>query len=83
MHARAWLRAGLRPCLAVWRVRSARGAPVDTPATADAFFLLSETRALRLPTPPQQRNEGNFVISLSQLTRCAALARTQLRRRAR
>jgi hypothetical protein len=52
-------------------VRSARGAPVDTPATSDAFFLLSESRALRLPTPPQQRNEGNFVISLSQLTRCA------------
>jgi electron-transferring-flavoprotein dehydrogenase len=52
--------------------RRARGAPVDTPATSDAFFLLSEKRALRLPTPPQQRNEGNFVISLSQLTRWLA-----------
>ena len=40
------------------------------PALRDDFLLLSERHALRLPTPPQQRNGGNFVISLSQLTRC-------------
>lgn len=51
--------------------RSSLGAPVSTPATRDEFLLLSARRALRLPTPPQQRNEGNYIISLSQLTRCA------------
>lgn len=28
------------------------------------FYLLTEKRALRLPTPPQMRNKGNFVVSL-------------------
>ena len=53
------------------RARRARGAPVTQPATSDSFLLLSSARhGVRLPTPPQQRNHGNFVISLSQLTRC-------------
>ncbi len=34
---------------------------------ARRFYLLTERRALRLPTPPPMRNKGNFVISL----RCA------------
>ena len=31
---------------------------------ARRFYLLTEKRALRLPTPPQMRNNGNFVVSL-------------------
>ena len=33
-------------------------------AGARRFYLLTEKRALRLPTPPQMRNKGNFVVSL-------------------
>ena len=40
------------------------GAPVSTPATEDRFFVLSEKRAFRVPTPKQMHNKGNFVISL-------------------
>src|SRR5271169_4311049 len=32
-----------------WR---ARGAPLNTPATHDAFLFLTTRRAFRLPTPP-------------------------------
>jgi electron-transferring-flavoprotein dehydrogenase len=49
-----------------------RGAPLDTPATDDRFLLLTERRALRLPTPPQMRNHGNYIISLGRLCRWLA-----------
>lgn len=52
-----------------------KGAPLDTPVTEDAFLLLSKDKSLRLPTallPPQQHNDGNYVISLSQLVRWLA-----------
>ncbi|HEY7743528.1 MAG TPA: electron transfer flavoprotein-ubiquinone oxidoreductase [Burkholderiales bacterium] len=38
------------------------------PAGRDEFLFLTRRRAVRLPTPPQMRNHGNFVISLGQLT---------------
>ncbi|MCZ6885703.1 MAG: electron transfer flavoprotein-ubiquinone oxidoreductase [Alphaproteobacteria bacterium] len=46
-----------------------KGAPVLTPATSDRFMLLTERRALRLPSPPQMRNHGNYIISLGRLCR--------------
>lgn len=52
-----------------------KGAPLDTPVTEDAFLLLSKDKSLRLPAallPPQQHNDGNYVISLSQLVRWLA-----------
>jgi electron-transferring-flavoprotein dehydrogenase len=49
-----------------WR---AKGAPLLTPAGEDQFLFLHSTGALRLPTPPQMRNHGNFVISLGNLCR--------------
>ncbi|GAB9462537.1 Electron transfer flavoprotein-ubiquinone oxidoreductase [Globisporangium polare] len=47
-------------------------APISTPVTDDAFMFLSETKSLKLPNfllPPEQHNHGNYVISLSKLTR--------------
>jgi electron-transferring-flavoprotein dehydrogenase len=49
-----------------WRER---GAPLNTPATEDRFLLLTEKRALRLPTPPQMHNHGNFIVSLGNVCR--------------
>ena len=48
------------------------GAPLTTPAAEDRFLLLTERRALRLPTPPQMRNHGNYIISLGNLCRWLA-----------
>jgi electron-transferring-flavoprotein dehydrogenase len=52
-----------------WREQ---GAPLVTPATEDRFLLLTATRALRLPTPPQMANHGNYIISLGNLCRWLA-----------
>jgi len=52
-----------------WREK---GAPLLTPAAQDRFLWLSEFNSLRLPTPPQMRNHGNFVISLGNLCRWLA-----------
>src|SRR5215469_7070718 len=52
-----------------WREQ---GAPLVTPATKDRFLLLTASRALRLPTPPQMRNHGNYIISLGNLCRWLA-----------
>jgi electron-transferring-flavoprotein dehydrogenase len=52
-----------------WR---ARGAPLVTPAAEDRFLMLTASRAWRLPTPPQMRNHGNYIISLGNLCRWLA-----------
>ena len=41
--------------------------PTCIPVQHDEFRLLTATGSLRLPTPPSQRNHGNFIVSLSQL----------------
>ena len=38
----------------------------------EAVYLLTPRRALRIPTPPTMRNDGNYVASLSQLGRWLA-----------
>jgi electron-transferring-flavoprotein dehydrogenase len=38
----------------------------------EAVYMLTQKRALRLPTPPTMKNEGNYVASLSQLGRWLA-----------
>jgi electron-transferring-flavoprotein dehydrogenase len=40
-----------------------------TPVTEDSFMLLTETRAFKLPTPPQMHNDGNYVVSLGNVCR--------------
>src|SRR6266446_303514 len=52
-----------------WREQ---GAPLLTPAAEDRFLLLTASRALRLPMPPQMRNHGNYIISLGNLCRWLA-----------
>jgi len=52
-----------------WRER---GAPLDTPAAEDRFLFLTEKRAIRLPTPPQMHNHGNFIVSLGNVCRWLA-----------
>jgi electron-transferring-flavoprotein dehydrogenase len=46
--------------------------PICVPVTSDAFYLLGKTSARKLPTPPQQNNHGNFIVSLGAT--CAWLA---------
>ncbi len=40
---------------------------ICVPVRRDEFRLLTARRALPLPTPPQQRNHGNLIVSLGQL----------------
>jgi len=47
----------------------ALGAPLHTPAGEDRFLFLTEKRSIRLPTPPQMNNHGNYIISLGNLCR--------------
>src|SRR3954462_12245524 len=49
-----------------------RGAPLNTPATEDRFLFLTQPWALRLPTPPQMHNHGNYIISLGNFCRWLA-----------
>ncbi|AKS42416.1 electron transfer flavoprotein-ubiquinone oxidoreductase [Wenzhouxiangella marina] len=46
--------------------------PICVPAGRDEFLLLSKTGKRKLPTPPQQKNHGNFIVSLGAM--CAWLA---------
>jgi electron-transferring-flavoprotein dehydrogenase len=46
-----------------------RDAPLHTAVTSDRFTLLTATRRFRLPTPPQMKNHGNYIISLANLCR--------------
>ncbi|MCB1746113.1 MAG: electron transfer flavoprotein-ubiquinone oxidoreductase [Gammaproteobacteria bacterium] len=50
----------------------ARGAPLNTPASEDRFMFLTEKRAFRFVTPPQQANHGNYIVSLGNVCRWLA-----------
>ena len=41
---------------------------ICVPAKRDEFSFLTRTGKTRLPTPPQQHNVGNFIVSLGELT---------------
>ena len=47
----------------------AQGAPLVQTVTEDRFLFLTETRAIRLPTPPQMHNDGNYIVSLGDVCR--------------
>ena len=45
-------------------------APLDTPVNDDAAFFFTQESAWRFPiTPPPFKNKGNYVVSLSKLTK--------------
>lgn len=46
--------------------------PIHTAAVHDEFLYFTKEHAIRLPTPPQMRNHGNYIISLSQWGRFLA-----------
>jgi electron-transferring-flavoprotein dehydrogenase len=48
-------------------------APLITKAGEDQFLYLTKTRSIRLPTPPQMHNHGNYVGSLGNLCRWLAV----------
>ena len=50
----------------------ARGAPLHTPAGEDRFLFLTQSRAFKLPTPPQMHNHGNYIVSLGNVCRWLA-----------
>jgi electron-transferring-flavoprotein dehydrogenase len=49
-----------------------KGAPLNVSVKSDEFRLLGQRWSLRLPTPPQMHNTGNYVISLGMLCRWLA-----------
>ena len=57
------------------------GAPLETPALSDDFLVLTEDKSLAIPNmllPPQLHNDGNYIISLSKLTRWLAVQAEEL-----
>lgn len=44
-----------------------KGAPLTCAVTDDQFLFLTATSAIKLPTPPQMHNKGNYIISLGAL----------------
>ncbi len=53
----------------------ARGAPLDTPVTADRFYYLGPAGRLRIPNsifPPLMSNHGNYIASLGDICRWLA-----------
>ena len=47
----------------------AQGAPLVTPAADDRFLFLTAKTSIRLPTPPQMHNKGNYIVSLGDVCR--------------
>lgn len=49
-----------------------KGAPLTVPAQEDKFLFLTKKFSIRLPTPPQMHNKGNYIISLGVLAKWLA-----------
>lgn len=43
--------------------------PFRKPVTGEAAYLLTESRAVRIPMPPTMRNHGNYTASISEICR--------------
>ena len=43
--------------------------PFRQPVEKEAVYMLTEGRAIRIPTPPPMHNKGNFTASISELVR--------------
>ena len=49
-----------------------RGAPLNTPVAAEQFRFMWGKGSMRLPTPPQMKNHGNYIVSLGNVCRWLA-----------
>ena len=49
-----------------------KNCPLKTQAREDSFLFLTEKKSYKFPTPPQMDNKGNYIISLSDLTKWLA-----------
>ena len=49
-----------------WRDKDA---PISTSVTEDRFLWLSAQRSIKLPTPPQMHNSGNFIVSMGRVVK--------------
>ena len=54
------------------------GAPLDTPAKNDKFLVLTKNKSIRMPTPPQMHNKGNYIISLGKFVKWLGEVATDL-----
>ena len=46
--------------------------PLREPVAGERVYFLSESGAQRIPTPPPMKNHGNFIASISEITRWMA-----------
>lgn len=49
-----------------------KGAPLNTAVKSDEFRYLTTAGSVKMPTPPQLHNEGNYIISLGNFCRWLA-----------
>lgn len=49
-----------------------KGAPLNTEVKSDKFLFLGKQFAFQMPTPPQMKNHGNYIISLGNFCRWLA-----------
>ena len=49
-----------------------KDSPLKTEAIKDNFLLLTKNKSFKLPTPPQMKNDGNYIISLGNFCRWLA-----------
>ena len=57
---------GLNELIPDWKDK---GAPLNTPVTDDRFMFLTETKAFKMPTPPQMHNDGNYIVSMGRVVK--------------
>jgi electron-transferring-flavoprotein dehydrogenase len=70
--------ARLDALLPDWRARAQAEGVVAVPAREDRFAWLSHRGRVPLPTPPQMRNHGNVIVSLSGIVRLLAARAEEL-----
>lgn len=55
-----------------------KGAPLNVPVKKDKLLFLTKKSGWRMPTPPQMKNHGNYIISLGNFCRWLAEQATAL-----
>ena len=59
----------LNELIPTWRKKKS---PLITEAKTDQFLLFTKNSSYKLPTPPQMKNDGNYIISLGNFCRWLA-----------